>query len=68
MLALLGRNEAEEEKVIEGVNECNMSAMLNVPKVKEVGRQAEMILTTLTEWWGILFWKGLELNTYLKSK
>lgn len=68
MLALLGRNEAEEEKVIEGVNECNMSAMLNVPKVKVVGRQAEMILTTLTEWWGILFWKGLELNTYLKSK
>lgn len=37
MLALLGRNEAEEEKVIEGVNECNMSAMLNVPKSKRSG-------------------------------
>lgn len=37
MLALLGRNEAKEEKVIEGVNECNMSAMLNVPKSKRSG-------------------------------
>lgn len=38
MRALLGRNEAEEEEVIEGVNEYNMmSAMLNVPISKRSG-------------------------------
>lgn len=58
LLALLGRNGAEEETVIESVNEGNMmSAMLNVAKIKSKSVML-LLYINLMHWWGIFMWNN----------